>query len=607
MAGRVDGGPAVTALPPALRPWAAQLSLFPEELALQVGPHVARLAAALGSLRPRGETEGGEPQGYDGLTRRGPYERLLVSEWLWALEAPEELVRRAAYGELSFLKPAFRQPQGARRTVVLLDTGPDQLGMPRIAQLALLVVFARRAEAAGAGFAWGSLQADPRHQTHQGLGNAALLSWLGMRSPAPVAPGHLAAWREALDLDAAPGDTWLVGSSRLGRVPGTEGMSRVEIAEPLEPGAHRLTVDLRPAGRPVRSVALELPPPDDCVRLLRNPFERSATARTRKGGRRLAGFRFSGDGRRLLLFSEDGGVEAMAVPHSPRATVPKARRVQVPADQRVVAAGWRSTGGLIVLARYQDGYVLHGQVRTPKGFRKLRCQVADDPRRPDPPSGALPLNLVSHVDPQGVERFWMRDADERLFLLAPFKDAATATLWVVEERVSALADVRGKPVGVLRPDEEGARISRLAMLADGERFMPLNARQGDAFFGYSPAPAHPEAGLLAVRDDAEAWRLFLDTGVTSINVPGYHRVVGVVKPPLPSPPGLLTIGMDQRTFYVLSGEQTQLVTVASGPVSQVAASHSQPVFGWLTTSGEFALWDLMEKTLLYRALPEATS
>ena len=123
-------------LPPALRPWALQLSIFPEDLALSLGPYVARLAAAIGSLRPRGETEGGEPQGYDGLTRRGPYERLLLTEWLYALESPDEFIRRAAFGEHAFLKPAFKQPQGSRRTVALLDAGPDQLGSPRIAHLA---------------------------------------------------------------------------------------------------------------------------------------------------------------------------------------------------------------------------------------------------------------------------------------------------------------------------------------------------------------------------------------------------------------------------------------------------------------------------------------
>ncbi|RKG85050.1 hypothetical protein D7W82_20530, partial [Corallococcus sp. CA049B] len=451
-----------TALPPALRPWAAQLSLFPEDLARHLGPHVARLSAAVGTLRPRSESEGGEPQGYDGLSRRGPFDRLLVSEWLWALEAPEELVRRAAYGELSFLKPAFRQPQGARRTVVLLDVGPDQLGLPRIAHLALLVVLARRAEAAGAAFTWGALQTDPARATHAGLGIPSLHAWLNARSTTPASSLHLAAWREALDLSRAPEDVWLVGSSRLGRLEGAEGMSRVEVSEPMEPGAHRLNVDVRPSARVPRPVVLELPPPEDCLRLLRNPFrseQASAGGPPRKADRRIVGFSFSGDGRRALLFSADGAVEALAVPHSPRATVPTPRRVQVPPGQRVVAAGWRSSGGLLVLARQGDTYVLHGQLRAPEGFRTGRYHVADDSVRPDPAPGALPLALLSRGARRGHgghERVWLKDGKDRLFSLPPPSSAGTVAFELEEEGVSAMAEVKTRSLCVLRPRGEGA-------------------------------------------------------------------------------------------------------------------------------------------------------
>ncbi|MHA7627534.1 LpqB family beta-propeller domain-containing protein [Corallococcus sp. M7] len=603
-----------TALPPALRPWAAQLSLFPEDLARHLGPHVARLSAAVGTLRPRGEAEGGEPQGYDGLSRRGPFDRLLVSEWLWALEAPEELVRRAAFGELSFLKPAFRQPQGARRTVVLLDVGPDQLGLPRIAHLALLVVLARRAEAVGAAFTWGALQTEPSRATHEGLGGTSLLAWLNARSSTPASSRHLAAWREALDLSHAPEDVWLVGSSRLGRLEGAEGMSRVEVSEPMEPGAHRLSVDVRPAARVPRSVVLELPPPEDCLRLLRNPFASHPPASgwmPRKADRRIVKFSFSGDGRRVLLFSESGAVEAMAVPHSPRATVPKPRRIQVHPGQKVIAAGWRSSGGLLVLASHRDGYVMHGQVHTPGGLRKARYHAADDGQQPYLASGGLPLSLVSWLDPRGQEHLWLKDGEDRLFSLAPPSPGGTSALSLEEMGVSAMAEVHSRPLCVLRPQRLGAGraiISRLKVLGEEPaRFGPLNARHGDAYFGYSPSGAHPEAGLLAVRDSELDWRLFLDTGVSVVTVPEKHRVVGVVQPPAPSLPGLVVLNPDQRTLSFFSTQASRTLVVASGPVVQAAASHGQPVLGWLTQAGEFVLWDLMEQAVLYRSVPEATS
>nr|WP_217277578.1 LpqB family beta-propeller domain-containing protein [Corallococcus exiguus] len=601
-------------MPPALRPWATQLSLFPKDLARHLGAHVARLSAAVGTLRPRGEAEGGEPQGYDGLSRRGPFDRLLVSEWLWALEAPEELVRRAAFGELSFLKPSFRQPQGARRTVVLLDVGPDQLGLPRIAHLALLVVLARRAEAAGAAFTWGALQTEPARATHTGLGGTSLLAWLEARSTVPASSQHLAAWREALDLSRAPEDVWLVGSSRLGRMEGTEGMSRVEVSEPMEPGAHRLAVDVRPAARVPRSVVLELPPPEDCVRLLRNPFASNQPASgwmPRKADRRIVKFSFSGDGRRVLLFSADGAVEAMAVPHSPRATVPKPRRVQVPHGQRVVAAGWRNSGGLLVLARNQGTYVMHGSVRTPTGLRKARYHVADHSNRPDTVPEALPLDLLSWMDPRGHEHLWLKDGKDRLFSLAPPSGAENVAIKVMAEDVSAMALVNTRPVCVLRPQGQGAGhavISRLKMLGEEpDRIVPLNARDGEAYFGYAPSGAHPDAGLLAVRDNDSDWRLFLETGVSVVTVPERYRVVGVVQPPAPSPPGLVALASDQRTFYFLSGQSPRLLAVATNRVVQAVTSHGQPVLGWLTRAGEFVLWDLMEQAVLYRSVPEATS
>ncbi|NPD28767.1 LpqB family beta-propeller domain-containing protein [Corallococcus exiguus] len=603
-----------TALPPALRPWATQLSLFPEDLARHLGPHVARLSAAVGTLRPRGEAEGGEPQGYDGLSRRGPFDRLLVSEWLWALEAPEELVRRAAFGELSFLKPAFHQPQGARRTVVLLDVGPDQLGLPRIAHLALLVVLARRAEAVGAAFTWGALQTEPAHATHTGLGGTSLLAWLTARSTTPASSRHLAAWREALELSIAPEDVWLVGSSRLGRLEGAEGMSSVEVSEPMEPGAHRLDVDVRPAGRVPRSVVLELPPPADCLRLLRNPFasnQQASGGMPRKADRRIVKFSFSGDGRRVLLFSANGAVEAMAVPHSPRATVPKPRRVQVPRGQQVIAAGWRSSGGLLVLASHLDGYVMHGQVHTPQGLRKARYHAADDSKQPALAPGALPVSLVSWVNPRGQEYLWLKDGKGRLFSLAPPSPMGTSALSLEEEAVSSMAEVHSLPLCVLRPQNLGAGraiISRLKVLGEEPaRFVPINARHGDAYFGYSPSGAHPEAGLLAARDNDSDWKLFLDTGVSVITVPERHRVVGVVQPPVPSPPGLIALHPEQRAFTFFSSQASRTLAVASGPVVQAAASHGQPVLGWLTQAGEFVLWDLMEQAVLYRSVQEAAA
>jgi hypothetical protein len=494
-------------LPPALRPWAMQLAIFPEDLALSLGPHVARLAAAIGALRPRGEAEGGEPQGYDGLARRGPYERLLLTEWLYALESPDEFIRRAAFGEHAFLKPAFKQPQGSRRTVALLDAGPDQLGAPRIAHMALLVVLQRRAEAAGAEFSWGVLQSPPDRGPFSAVTPPAVQTWLAARSVEPVMGAHVARWCEALAIGSAPEDCWLVGGSRLGRIPEAAGLSRVEVEERLEPGARQLSVSVRRGARAPSSVELELPAPDDCIRLLRDPFTSRATTPVRLSGATLIqSFFFSADGSRLILVRADGSVAAQPIPHSPRSTVPKPRRFQPPVGHRLVAAGWRRNGGLLVLSRDDKILWVHGAVKAALGGGRPRGipYIGYEGLLPDAPPPNHPPGLATSIVESARERVLARDGEGHLFVVSQQGPA------VLANRVSAFAEVRRKPVFVMAPAEGSSMDGMwLGLLEDShQRHLPLGPGGGGAYFGHAMniGIGHPEAGLIAVRQGPDTWR-----------------------------------------------------------------------------------------------------
>jgi hypothetical protein len=146
-------------LPVALAPWAPLLSIFPTDIALSLAPFLEKLAIGIGPMRGHGAQPRREPTGYDGLAQRGNYDRLLASEWLLSGEMPDEFIRRAAMNEHLFFKLATHDQVMARRCIVLFDEGPSQLGSPRIAHIALLIVMARRAQAANADFHWGILQA----------------------------------------------------------------------------------------------------------------------------------------------------------------------------------------------------------------------------------------------------------------------------------------------------------------------------------------------------------------------------------------------------------------------------------------------------------------
>ena len=63
-------------LPAALAPWAKHLQIFPEEISLTLGDYVHRIAQFFNPLNSSDNDDGGEPNGYDGIARRGIYEYL---------------------------------------------------------------------------------------------------------------------------------------------------------------------------------------------------------------------------------------------------------------------------------------------------------------------------------------------------------------------------------------------------------------------------------------------------------------------------------------------------------------------------------------------------
>lgn len=72
----------MSVLPAPLKPWAPQLSLLQRELALALAPWIQRLSLSIGPLSDAQARPTGAPDGYDGVARKGSYERLLMTEWL---------------------------------------------------------------------------------------------------------------------------------------------------------------------------------------------------------------------------------------------------------------------------------------------------------------------------------------------------------------------------------------------------------------------------------------------------------------------------------------------------------------------------------------------
>ncbi len=343
----------VLTLPRTLARWKNQLDVFPEDVAVSIGALASRLAPLFGSQTSTSGTRG-EPDGFDGIARRGSYERLLLSEWLLQEELPDEFIRRVSSAEHSFLATSYRARTESRRTVVLFDAGPAQLGGPRLVHLALIVALAERAARSGAELGWGTLQ-DREQDLYVG-GLDPLRATLFLRSRSLHAPtsDDCDRWSPAFEAPLLKRDSraevWLVGDDRLAPLAKRVEASLLSVTEVLDPAnPARIRVRAHPAARNdttqrrVREITLELPPPRDAVRILRDPFD-VRPARTEKTAFQIdpaGGIVFAPDGRTLYARTRAGDLLSIQIPNSKNDKPRTPRIFKPPSGQKILAVGQR--------------------------------------------------------------------------------------------------------------------------------------------------------------------------------------------------------------------------------------------------------------------------
>jgi hypothetical protein len=482
-------------LPDSLQPWSELLAMLPRDVALSLGPWITRLAPVVGPLRVRSRRGAGEPDGYDGLTRRGGYERLLASEWLLADEAPDEFLRRAAMGELAFLQRVQRDPARALTSVALFDIGPGQLGASRVVHLAVLFVLARRAAMAGARFGWGLLQKPPGSPLPADKGGGAGLrldvtranvsQLLQSRSGATASDDDLDAWMKLSRDGGDWEDVWIVGgadtyarwSRRVGARAGTT-HGCVEVSDPVDVRERHATVRVL-RGPITRGLTLDLPDDATCVRFLRDPLvvlgEKPAPAPPKRVGSSRSPVSnpvFSPSGTRLIARNMNGDLLVFQVPNSPRATPGKAKVYSVGSRERVIAVGFAGKKVVVLARREREVHLYDWSNHVFKSNDSLRrfTFVEDLLPTPEPNDELLALH-VFHPDPSR----WMAcivDARRRLLALRP--DEVSVAL----ERVSA-ARVNDAKLRVAQDElptpREKIPLGNVEVIADVPQFAFVNA------------------------------------------------------------------------------------------------------------------------------------
>lgn len=365
-------------LPRHLRPWAGPLALFPGEIALALGALVERLSNLIGSGTARPAITG-EPDGYGGVTRRGPYERLLAGEWALLDTFPEEFLRRVVAGEHVFLERAFRDDRAGKHCVVVFDAGPEQLGGPRIVHIAALILLEQRARTQRATLQWGLLH-DPDCTRHDGVSQADVYALLRGRSVHPASARDIERWREATrGTDVS--ESWFVCGPQLDAA-AREYARVISVQDVLEPEAPA-SVDirvLRPRSDQEQHARLELPDGPVSARILRDPFS-SAQAQKSSGQHARpsvpldpgAGLVFAPDPRRLYARGVGGSsLLTFTVQNTRDATLLPPAVFTAPGNETIVAAGLGRDRRTVVLTRAEEHVVLH--TLSKRGLQSNRAQ-----------------------------------------------------------------------------------------------------------------------------------------------------------------------------------------------------------------------------------------
>lgn len=585
-------------LPAALAPWAAYLALFPDEVASTIGPLVHRLARFFGADEPQSEQDG-DPEGYDGMDRRGSYERLLLSEWLLADELPDEFLRRAASNEHNFLQLARAVHAEKRQVVVLFDAGPEQLGGPRLVHLAVLILLARRAQTNGSQLLWGVLQHPPELVT--GLNESSVVRLLRRRILKTPDARDLEHWAQSLLQHNDGSDVWLVGR-QCKKLPGLSRNSFVEVEELHANGERTLQVAVLRPGVRSRQIVLAFPNDVDGARVVRNPFRLQPVGASNYDG---PGFNsnivFSSTGKHFIVRSAPNTVAIFRTPSAPVGQLsPKIYRMSSRDRVFAAGAGIRKAAAVLVTTVGEDELL----VEFVGGSNHQRCiEVSLDLERRGAPSIHIAGKLYpcySTSTDKNEDELFINFEEVSCFVPLHLGNSVEATVCDVGPVLAvssfhgnlSLFDVRGQ---VLSMANGGFRC------AFGARVAPID----QAFWGYGGRANIANLGVIAIGTN-NSWVVHDRQGEIDFGDLQDDRVLGVVGVWGKERAGLIVVKSERPCEpFIMGNNYTMRLPETSAPIKHLAVN----IYGlvvYSSVSNEVVVFD-PGRGLLYRMLPQTLS
>lgn len=572
--------------PSSLAPWSRQLNVFPPEFSLAVGPLVQRIAAAIDPLHLEEVPGDDNPDGFDGLVNRGSYERLIASDWLLADEIPEEFERRATMREHLFLKTAKRNRAHGLGSIVLFDSGPEQLGSPRLAHLAILIALIQRADRARANFAWGILQNPGRPFLH-GSGKSEMMELLRARTSANVSDSSLNDWmKRSLEINR-PEEIWLVGGQRLHQISPHHVVSRVKVEDVLEPGVRQVSVEIqRPKGRP-RKVLLNLPGDGACARLLRDPYQiRGSVSRKLSPAATASGLIFAHGGRHLFTTTADGTLLSFPVPRAPFDAAGDAKQHALGRGRIVAANRVRRSTTVVSLDETSLRISYVGKKSyPPPGHYFLRHDQFVWPREDH--QGLLFPCVRSRLSKSEKSWLFVLDGSGNLFRLQAV--AAEQVALLEQSGVLALTSLAGIPA-YLSVDKVKRTVEYT--YAGLGRYRTAVSRDSDpvekAFFGFG-AHTQPLFCLLAIEKGPFRWLVVSgENRSEEIRTDQAQEIVGVIQE-RDYAEALISLRENRHVVTMKGHNWERTLFESQDSIAHLTVCQSRPWIAYVTTKGDVAV------------------
>jgi hypothetical protein len=308
--------------------WWEELDFLVPAARIEFGRLMEQLDRGLKTTSTHGPTD--NPSGWAGVSRRGPWDRLVPAEWALAEACPEEFVRRADEGELAFWEVG-REPSDATRSVwVWVDAGPDQLGACRVVQIALLLWLQKQCLGSGGEFYWGIIQSPEKG--YERLRAEELKTFLAARSVDPPR-------RPPERVDGL--QTWCLGAPHwMTQVP------HDVIGVTLQQSSHD-SVALRAFGR---RLELRLPTQRKAIVLLRDPLVWKLSTKPKTMSAPQGRVTFSTDGKKIMVATEQV-LTLLPIPSSVNEPLGKPRTYRLPWEGEVIALSMTRRAINLVQAR----------------------------------------------------------------------------------------------------------------------------------------------------------------------------------------------------------------------------------------------------------------